>query len=102
MGTLATIKQAPAAETQTRWLSADEARALTDRIKDAADQLWTLLLEAHEGRAWEALGYTSWRDYAKSEFGIGQSHAYRLLDQGRVIRAVAAAANSPIGEHVIS
>jgi len=64
----------------------------------AAERVWALLLAAHERRAWAALGYDSWRAYAMAEFGMGQSHAYRMLDQGKVIREIEAAAGSPIGE----
>lgn len=79
--------------------SADEARDLTDRIKSHAESLWSLLLEAHDRQAWRALGYGSWRDYAQTEFGMSQAHAYRLLDQGRVIREIEAASGvSPNGE----
>lgn len=59
----------------------DEARHLTDAIKSSAERLWSLLMEAHDRKAWAALGYTTWRDYAMTEFGMSQSHAYRLLDQ---------------------
>lgn len=83
-------------------MSADEARQITDRIRNTAEALHALLLEAHERRAWEAMGYPSWRAYAKCEFNMGQSHAYRLLDQGRVIKALAEATNSPIGETLIN
>lgn len=81
----------------------DEARALTERIRSTADALWALLLEAHERRAWAALGYGSFVDYAEAEFGMGHSHAYRLLDQGRVVREIEAAVaeaipHSPDGE----
>lgn len=79
-------------------LTADEARALTLEIKGAAERIYALLLRAHEGRAWSALGYESWRDYAMAEFGMSQSHAYRLLDQARVVRDIEAASSSPIGE----
>jgi hypothetical protein len=78
-----------------------EARQFTARITSAADQLWLLLLESHDRRAWAMLGYPSWRVYDKAEFGMGQSHAYRLLDQGCVVRALEAAANSHVG-NVIS
>lgn len=81
-------------------VTASEARTLTDAIKRSANQLWALLLEAHDKRAWVALGYPSWREYAKAEFSFGQSQGYRLLDQGRVIRALEQGANSPIGEIV--
>ncbi|MGH3499335.1 MAG: DUF5131 family protein [Nocardioidaceae bacterium] len=72
----------------------EAARELTDRIKSAAEDLYALLLEAHEGQAWSALGYDSWRDYAMTEFGMGQSRAYQLLDQARIIREIEAASDS--------
>ncbi|MDH2424857.1 hypothetical protein [Sphaerisporangium sp. TRM90804] len=69
-------------------LGEDEARLLTEQIKAATEQLYSLLLRAHEGQAWSALGYDSWRDYAMTEFGMSQSRAYQLLDHGRVVRAL--------------
>lgn len=72
----------------------DEAREITDRIKGAVESAWRLLLEAHDRCAWSALGYGSWRDYAQTEFGIGQSRAYQLLDQARVVREIEAASGS--------
>lgn len=71
-----------------RPMNETEARAFTERIKATAEHLWALLLEAHERKAWKALGYDCWRDYARVEFGISQSRAYEILDQGKVIRAV--------------
>lgn len=76
-------------------MDASQARALTDRINAAAGELWRLLLEAHEREAWRALGYTSWREYAQAEFTISQRRAYQVLDQGRVIQAIADAAGLP-------
>ncbi len=67
------------------------ARDLTDRIKVHAETLWALLLEAHDRQAWRALGYSSWREYGMAEFGMSQSRAYQILDQGRVIREIEAA-----------
>lgn len=75
-----------------------EARALTDEIKGSVERTWLLLSNAHERKAWAALGYGSWRDYAMAEFGLSQSHAYRLLDAARVVREIEAAAGSPFGE----
>lgn len=94
-------------------LTPDEARSLTDEIRGATERVFRLLLRAYEGNAWQALGYGSWRDYAMTEFGMSQSHAYRLLDQGRVVREIEDAAvaaqgelseteSSPIGETAIS
>jgi hypothetical protein len=73
-------------------LSPDAARALTDRIRESAENLWSLLLEAHQGCAWQALGYDSWAGYVAGEFDFGRQHSYKLLDQGRVIRALGEAA----------
>lgn len=75
-----------------------QARQLTDRIKSAADQLWALLLQAHESKAWTALGYKNWRDYAVAEFSVSQSRAYQLLDQAVVVTAIQEAANSTMVE----
>lgn len=84
---------------QPKVLSHDQAYRLTERIRESVEGLWGLFLEAYEGRAWEALGYDSWREYAQTEFGMGQSHVYRLLDQGRVVQAIADASGvSPNGE----
>lgn len=60
------------------------ARDLTERIRNATQQICMLLLEAHARRAWIALGYKSWERYVQSEFGISRSRSYQLLDQGRV------------------
>lgn len=80
-------------------LDSVEARAITNRIKDAAESIWSLLLEAHDRKAWKALAYRSWRDYAMTEFGMGQSQAYRLLDQARVIQEIESVTGfSPNGE----
>jgi len=70
---------------------------LTERIRVTVEDVWSLLLEAHNGRAWEALGYPNWREYAQQEFDFSRSQPYRLLDQGRVIQALESV-NSPIGE----
>ncbi len=68
-------------------LSQGEARRLTDDIKAQAERLCFMLLEAYEGGAHLALGYSSWGAYFEEEFG-GGSRAYQLLDSGRVVRAV--------------
>lgn len=79
-------------------LDTDEARTLTEEIRSTVERLHMLLLHAYEGQAWSALGYASWREYATTEFTMSQSHAYRLLDQARVVREIEAASGSPIGE----
>jgi hypothetical protein len=80
-------------------LSKAEATKLTRKIKSAVDELWSLLLEAHDRKAWKALGYATWEAYVKAEFEMGRAHSYRLLDQGRVIHAIEEATGlSPMGD----
>jgi hypothetical protein len=71
-------------EIVTAALGPSEARRLTDQVKRDAQELWKKLLALYEGGAHTALGYDSWGAYAAEEFGVGKSHAYRLLDAGRV------------------
>ena len=76
-------------------LGTAEARALTERIKTEISLFCMLLVEAHERRAWLALGYGTWQRYVRQEFGMGRSRSYQILDQGRVLRAIQAAAGLP-------
>jgi DNA N-6-adenine-methyltransferase (Dam) len=82
-------------ELPTGALSKDDARSLTDEVKADAAALWTKLLALYEGQAHVALGYSSWSDYCAAEFDMGKSHAYRLLDAGRVVAVLEA--HSPNG-----
>lgn len=75
-----------------------EARALTDEIKADAERLWSKLLDARDRRAWAALGYGSWREYATAEFGMSQSRAYQLLEAAEVVRALESHARSTFVE----
>lgn len=75
-------------------LDEHRARQLTDRIRQAADDLWALLLEAHEGRAWSALGYATWGAYVRTEFAMSRSRAYQLLDQATVVRDLTSVAGA--------
>jgi len=75
-------------------LNEDDARALTETIRSAADVLWVLIARAHAGKAWAAMGYDSWADYVGSEFDMSRSRSYQLLDQGRVVREIESAVPS--------
>lgn len=77
-----------------------EARRLTDRIKAGVQNLAELVFEAHTGRAWIALGYSSWEEYVKREFGLSRSRSYEFVDQGRVLRALSSAAKSSLGVEI--
>jgi hypothetical protein len=43
--------------------------------------------------------YSSWETRPRSEFALGQSHAYRLLDAARVVEALPEG-HSAVGERV--
>jgi hypothetical protein len=47
-----------------------DARELTERIREAAETVRELVLEAHDRNAWEALGYDSWQDYVGVELHL--------------------------------
>lgn len=55
------VEKAPTILTRTR------ARRLTARIRDALVLADDLLVQAWEGRAWEALDYESWAAYCEAE-----------------------------------
>lgn len=77
-------------------ITPDQARALTDRIRDSVEATWSLLLEAHESRAWAALGYSTWAEYVSAEFDMSRSRSYQLLDQGRVVREIQGAVSTKV------
>ncbi len=80
-------------------LSRNEAGRLTQKIRDHAEKAWALLKEAHDKKAWAAMGYTSFEAYCRDEFGMSRGNAYRLLGQASVIGEIAAAAGlSPAGD----
>lgn len=82
--------------------TAARARELTDRLLSELGTAHRTLLTIWEEKAWTGLGYSNWREYAQAELFMSQSHAYRLLDQGKVTAALEAASNfSPIGEITI-
>jgi len=66
--------------------TAEEARALTDRIKQAKGQFERLVYEAHHRRAWAALrnedgtqSYKSWSAYVEGEFKMSEQRSFQLL-----------------------
>jgi len=73
-------------------LDGPAARLLTERIKQGLADPSLLLLDAHQGCAWRALGYRSWAAYVREEFGLSRSRSYEMLDHGRVVRGLMSAA----------
>lgn len=81
-------------------LTTDDARTLTDRIKVGVEAVWELIVQAYQGGAHRALGYSSWDDYCTREFGTARIRLPKedrrevvasLRDSGLSTRAIAAA-----------
>ena len=77
-------------------MNAERAAQLTERIKTSVEELWELIAEAHDRKAWKALGYESWKGYVTKEFAMSEQHSYRLLNQGQVIKALSDATNTRV------
>jgi hypothetical protein len=69
-------------------LTETEARRITDQVKRDAEHLWQRLVLLYEGKAHEALGYSSWGAYFEAEFGGTKRRGYQLLEAGRVLETV--------------
>lgn len=87
-------------------LAPNDARQLTDRIRQTLEFTWDLIVHAYQGQAWTALGYASWNDYVVKEFGNQhlaipredrQEVVSSLRESGLSIRAIAAATNLSYG-----
>jgi MinD-like ATPase involved in chromosome partitioning or flagellar assembly len=74
----------------------DYALKLTKRIKEATNEVWELLLEAWNAKAWVSLGYKNWGAYTSTEFDIKQSRAYQLVHQGQVVRQLREAVSTNV------
>lgn len=94
------IKTAPAALPTD--LTKAEALNLTERIRNSIQGTYLLVEEAYERKAWKAMGYPTWEAYVRAEFDMSRGYAYRLIDQGRVIRAIEEVVGdlSPIGDKI--
>lgn len=72
-------------------LTEEEARQLTTTIQHLTVQTWILLSEAHERKAWAALGYETWKDYVTIELKMSESRSFQILDTAKIMKAVAQA-----------
>ena len=77
-------------------MSAMEARECVNAIKNNLESLRLMLLELHRRTGWEALGYSSWEDCAKAEFGKSRAYTFRLLAAAHVEENLASAVESTI------
>jgi hypothetical protein len=64
------------------------ARELTERIRTAIGEVASLLLEAHDGSAWLAIGYATWEEYVREEFHLSKQRSFQLLDHARFLRVL--------------
>lgn len=71
-------------------LNRDEALEITEKIKGTTNLLYLLIKRAHAGKAYLALGYSSFEKYVNAEFNYSRSYAYKLLNQATVIEAIQA------------
>jgi hypothetical protein len=87
-------------------LSAREARDLVSRISSALGRVWDDVKRAYMGRAWLALGYATWDELCRAEFGSTQIRLPReerqevvasLAESGLSQPAIAAATGLGLG-----
>lgn len=84
----------------------DEARAVTDRLRQTVAVVAVQITKAYRGRAWLVLGYSSWEDYLEGEQIRPAGRLPRaerrevvaeLRDAGLSTRAIAAATGASVG-----
>lgn len=87
-------------EPKLNGLTPEAARDLTDQIRTGLEGVYQWIKAAYKGRAWAALGYSSWDDYVTREFGNLHLRPPRedqtqviasMRDAGMSVRAIARA-----------
>lgn len=69
-------------------MTMDEARSITETIKSTMTATYLLVVQAHEGKAYKALGYDTWESYVNQEFDFSVSRSYQLLRMNDVIKEI--------------
>ncbi len=81
-------------------LSSAAAREVTDKIRAGLEGVHQLIIQAYQGRAWSSLGYLTWDEYVRREFGNQSLRppleerdqvVQSLRDSGMSVRAIATA-----------
>jgi hypothetical protein len=67
-------------------LTQDEARRLTDEVREDVRTLWAKVLDLYERGAHLALDYPNWGAYWEAEFGQSRGRGEQLVRAGRVTR----------------
>jgi hypothetical protein len=65
-------------------MTPEEARECTEAIKRDLESLRLKLLEMERRRGWDALGYSSWREWATAEIGKSERRVYEILEAAKV------------------
>lgn len=84
-----------------RKMNKAEAQELTAQIRAQGHLLWRLVAEAYDRKAWQALGYTGWKEYATVELDMSESRSYQLVDTGRVMRAIGEVAGEGVFDQLV-
>ena len=69
-------------------MSKEQAAELTSDIQSTTSALYILLKQAHDDKAWVALGYKSWASYVEGEFDFSRARSYQLINQANVIEEI--------------
>lgn len=62
----------------------EEARECTEEIKSNLESCRLKFMEMERRRGWDALGYSSWREWASAEIGRSQRRVYEILEAAKV------------------
>lgn len=73
-------------------MDVNQAQEITNAIRSTALAIYKLLELAREGKAYKALGYNTWEEYVKQELDMSASRSYQLLDLGKAVKMIEAAA----------
>lgn len=69
-------------------MTESEAVEITAAIRSTITATYVLLYRAHEGKAYKALGYETWRDYISGEFDFSVQRSYQLLDLAKTVEVI--------------
>lgn len=69
-------------------MTEDEATEITAAIRSTVTATYVLLYRAHEGKAYKALGYDTWKEYVAEEFDFSTQRSYQLLDLAKTVEVI--------------
>ncbi len=76
-------------------LTRSEAEEITRKIKTNFEETGRLIKQARDGKAWKALGYSSFSDWLQNAVGISRSRGYQLINIASMEDDLRAVANLP-------